>query len=52
MNKKVYLSENPVVPQKDFNTLVKEKYDQGKSVEDIAAELGRSTQEVKFALEF
>ena len=49
---KVYLSENPVVPQKDFNTLVKEKYDQGKSVEDIAAELGRSTQEVKFALEF
>src|SRR5574344_2197582 len=49
---KVYLSDNPVTPKKDFNTIVKEKYDQGESVEDIAAELNRSTQEVKFALEF
>lgn len=48
----VYLSDNPIEPKKDFNTQVKEKYEKGESVEDIAAELGRSTQEVKFALEF
>src|SRR5574344_1138812 len=48
----VYLSDNPVTPKKNFNTIVKEKYDQGESVEDIAAELGRSTQEVQFSLEF
>ena len=49
---KVYLSDKPITPKKDFNTLVKEKIEQGETIEDIAAELGRSTQEVKFALEF
>jgi len=49
---KVYLSDKPVVVPKDFNTQVKEKYDQGETIEEIAAELDRSTQEVKFALEF
>lgn len=49
---KVYLSDNPIVPKKDFKTMVKELYDQGKDAEEISEELGRSVQEVKFALEF
>lgn len=48
----VIYSDNPVKVVKDFNTQVKEKYEQGETIEDIAAELQRSTQEVKFALEF
>lgn len=48
----IYMTDKPVEPKKDFNTLVKEKSQQGLSVEEIAAELGRSISEVKFSLEF
>lgn len=48
----IYMTDKPVEPKKDFNTLVKEKSQQGLTVEEIAAELGRSISEVKFSLEF
>jgi hypothetical protein len=48
----VYLSDTPIEPKKDFKTRVKELYSKGKDAEQISEELGRSVQEVKFALEF
>ena len=43
--------DDPVQPKKDFGTQVRELYDRGESVEDIATALGRSTTEVQFALD-
>lgn len=43
--------DDPIVPKKDFSTRVRELYDRGSSVEQIATELGRSTTEVQFALD-
>ena len=48
---KIIASANPIIPKKDFNTQVKELAAQGKTIEEIASELDRSTQEVKFTLE-
>lgn len=48
----VYMTDIPVEPKKSFNDLVKEKSQQGKSVEEIAKELGASISEVKLSLEF
>ncbi len=48
---KVTYAENPIVPKKDFGSQVRELYDRGNSVEQIATELGRSTTEVQFALD-
>ena len=48
---KVTVASEQIVPKKDFNKLVKELAAQGKTVEEIASELDRSTQEVKFTLE-
>ncbi|MBQ7159602.1 MAG: hypothetical protein IJS09_09315 [Treponema sp.] len=47
----VTYAEDPIVPKKDFSTQVRELYDRGNSVEQIASELGRSTTEVQFALD-
>ncbi len=44
-------AEDPIVPKKDFGTRVRELYDRGNTVEEIATELGRSTTEVQFALD-
>ncbi len=44
-------SSHQFMPKKDFNAMVKELALQGKTVEEIASELNRSTQEVKFTLE-
>jgi hypothetical protein len=48
---KVYFSEKPLVPKKDFNEQVMQMYDTGLSVEVIAKELGHSTTEVQFVLD-
>lgn len=48
----VYMTDVPVEPKKTFNMLVKEKSQQGKSIEEIAKELGASISEVKLSLEF
>lgn len=48
---KITYAEEPIVPKKDFSTQVRELYDRGNSVEEIATELGRSTTEVQFALD-
>ena len=48
----IYMADKPIQPKKTFNEQVKEKYDSGESIEEIAADLDRSTQEVEIALEF
>lgn len=48
---KVFVSDNPVKIKKDFNTEVKERYEQGETVEEIAAALSSSITEVQFALD-
>ncbi|MFA6936664.1 MAG: hypothetical protein WCQ67_00370 [Treponema sp.] len=48
----IYMADKPIQPKKTFNEQVKEKYDRGESIEEIAADLDRSTQEVEIALEF
>lgn len=48
----IFMTDIPVESKKDFNTLVKEKSQQGKSVEQIAKELSVSISEVKLSLEF
>ncbi len=47
----VTYADDPVRQKKDFGTLVRERYDRGESVEEIATALGRSTTEVQFALD-
>ena len=47
----VSYAADPIVPKKDFGTLVRERYDRGESVEEIATALNRSTTEVQFALD-
>ncbi len=48
---KIFVSDNPVVIKKDFNTEVGERYERGESVEEIATALSRSITEVQFALD-
>jgi hypothetical protein len=48
---KVYMSDNPVVVKKDFNTEVGERYERGETIEEIATALSRSITEVQFALD-
>ena len=48
---KIYFSEKPLVPKKDFNEQVLQMYDAGLSVEVISKELGHSTTEVQFVLD-
>ena len=48
----VSIADELVKPKKDFKAVVHELRDLGYSVEEIAAETGKSTQEVKIILEF
>ena len=43
---------DPITVQKDYKVQVRELAAQGMTVDEIAAALGRSTQEIKFTLEF
>ena len=47
----VYVSENPVIQKKDFKDQVVQLYNFGKTVDEIAAQLSRSTTEVQFVLD-
>ncbi len=47
----VSFADDPVVPKKDFPSQVRELSEDGKSVERIAAELGRSVAEVQMILD-
>ncbi len=44
--------EQQILPKKDYKRLVQELATQGMTIEEIAAKVGRSTQEIKFTLEF
>ena len=48
----VSIADELVKPKKDFKTIVHELKNLGYTVEEIAAETGKSTQEVKIILEF
>ena len=48
----VRVADELIKPKKEFKTIVKELRNLGYSVEEIAAETGKSTQEVKIILEF
>lgn len=47
----VSYADVPIKPKKRFNELVKELYDKGYSIEDIARELDSSTTEVQFSID-
>ena len=47
----VSFAENPITSKKDFTSQVKDLARVGQSVEEIASTLGRSIQEVQFALD-
>lgn len=47
----VTFADEPVRPQQDFGSLVRERYDRGETVEEIAVALDRSTTEIQLALD-
>lgn len=46
----IVVSDNPIVPKKDFSKQVRELSELGRSVEDISAQTGRTTTEVELML--
>ena len=48
---KMQISETLIVPKKDTNEQIRELYEMGKTVDEIAERLGKSTTEVQFALD-
>lgn len=47
----LFFSEKPIKPKIDFPEQVRKLYDMGKSIDEIAVELSRSTTEVQFVLD-
>lgn len=52
MTPSVYLSENPIGVEEDFNSAVKKMVEQGMSPEEISTKTGRTVQEIELALQF
>ena len=47
----LFFSEKPIKQKIDFPDQVRKLYDMGKSIDEIAVELSRSTTEVQFVLD-
>ena len=47
----VYMADNPIVIKKSFNEEVRDRYQKGQTIEEIAAALSRSVTEVQFVLD-
>lgn len=48
---KIYMSDHPIKPKKNFQDAVKELYDLGFTVEQISSELNKSMIEVQFVID-
>ncbi|WP_407436162.1 hypothetical protein [Treponema sp.] len=48
---KIYMSDHPIKPKKNFQDAVKDLYDRGYTVEQISSELNKSMIEVQFVID-
>lgn len=48
----VYLSENPIGVEEDFNSAVKKMVEQGMTPDEISTKTGRTVQEIELAIQF
>lgn len=52
MTPSVYLSENPIGVEEDFNSAVKKMVEQGMTPDEISTKTGRTVQEIELAIQF